>query len=123
LGDIRVDGWIPLEMSVDLVTDDAGADKLAGLVPEAEITVTETYQGEQAESASRGADRHLTKRLQLSFCPDADKQRVYSQSVEQLMVDQVAYLRDPSHPRVVAEENGRAAVRLAENAVDLAKKE
>ncbi len=121
LGDIRVDGWIPLEMTVDLVTDDAGVETLRDLVPDAETSVTDTYDGQQAESISRGKDRHLTKRVKLHFCPDADKQRVYSNSVRDLMIDQVNYLRDPSHGRVVTEENGRAAVRLAESAVNLAK--
>jgi predicted dehydrogenase len=122
-GDIRVDGWIPLTMNVDAALDDAGVEKLTSLVPDGELTVTEEYPDGVGDGVGRGKNRHITKRVTLRYCPEPDKESVYCASVDALMRDQVAYLTDRSHPRIVTEENGRAAVLLAENAVDLAKRE
>jgi predicted dehydrogenase len=117
LGDIRVEGWIPLVMEVDAVVDDAGAQALSAACPKGRIEVVETYDGELAKLPSRGTARNVSQRVRLRYCPDPDKQGVYSRSVHDLMADQLAYLRDHSHERVITEENGYAAVALAEAAV------
>jgi predicted dehydrogenase len=119
-GDIRVDGWIPLSLSVDAAVDDAGQERLAELCPGTVIEVAEEYTGERGRTSGRGKDRTVTRRVRLSFCPQPDKQRVYADSVSGLLADQVAFIRDPSHARRVTEQNGRAAVALAEAATTLA---
>jgi len=120
LGDLRVEGWIPLTVRVDAVVDDAGAERLAACFPGAEVETVETYSGDAGRLSSRGRERVLTKRIRLDWTPNADKQAVYADSVRALLADQLAYLRDPSHDRVITEANGREAVAMAERAVTLA---
>ncbi|MHC4563455.1 MAG: Gfo/Idh/MocA family protein [Planctomycetota bacterium] len=120
LGDIRVDGWIPLTMTVDAVVDDAGEAKLAELLPGAKIETVETFTGEVLPS--RGQPRDLTKRIHLFCEPNPAKQTVYANSVRDLMVDQLAFIDNPNHARRVAEANGLAALALACRSVELASK-
>ena len=120
MGDIWVDGWIPLYITIDAAVDDEGAEKLADCCPDADITVIEEYEPEKRQIMSRGEMRFVTKRVRMHFCPEADKQAVYAKSVRDLMEDQVAYIRDPNHARIVTEENGRDAVAFAQAAANLA---
>ncbi len=120
LGDLWIDGWIPLNLTVDAAVDDEGAERLLAACPGADIRVVEEYDREKRQVMGRGEMRYVTKRVRLFFCPDDDKQHVYSSSVQKLMTDQVAYLRDRSHVRIVTESNGRNAVALAEAAVRVA---
>jgi predicted dehydrogenase len=120
LGDLRVEGWIPLTVRVDGVVDDAGAERLAACFPGAEVETLETHSGDSGKLSSRGRERNLTKRICLEWTPDTDKQAVYADSVRGVLADQLAYLHDPSHERVITEANGRDAVALAERAVTLA---
>ncbi len=120
LGDIRVEGWIPLTVAVDGVLDDDGASRLAGNCPWDSLEILERYTPERGQAGSRGKQRNLTQRIRLRYTPNPDKQAVYADSVRALLADQVAYLRDRAHQRVVTEENGRESLALAAAAVRLA---
>ncbi len=54
---------------------------------------TEKYD-DPMEILGRGAVRKITRKIRLSFTPEADKQGVYAQSAKQLLTDQIAFLRD-----------------------------
>ena len=122
LGDIRVDGWIPLTLTVDAVVDDAGAEALARCAPGGDIRVVERFSGEQTETMGRGQKRHVTQRVRLAYTPQSDKQTAYADSVRTLLGDQISYLRDQDHPRRITEASGRDAVALAEAAARLAQR-
>ncbi len=120
LGDVRVFGWIPLSLSIDAAVDDKSQKLLLDACPGAEIESVEQLQGSQESPLSRGKKRQVNRRIRLSWCPNPDKQEVYSDSVRKLMEDQLAYIGDPGHERTVGEQNGREAVALAEAADTLA---
>ena len=120
-GDVRVEGWIPLTVRVDAVMDDSAVEKLTecGRDFTAELEV-EALDEEFLAHRSRGKARPLTKKIRWSCTPNTDKQAVYTQSVQRLLADQIVFLRDGGHTRVVTEENGQASVAMAEVAVTLA---
>lgn len=120
LGDIRINGWIPLEIDIDAAVNDDGAQLLADICPGADIEVIETIPPEHRTLPSRGVPRSLTKRIKLHCVPQPDKQSVYADSVRNLLVDQVSYILDPSHKRRIDESNGRNAVAMAQQACSLA---
>ncbi len=120
LGDIRVDGWIPLTVSIDAVADEKGAEELISLMDGAENSSVEDIAEGLRNVVSRGVQRSVSRRLRITLTPNADKQSVYAGSVRALFEDQLAAIRDRSHARIVTEKNGRDAVALAESAVRLA---
>ena len=120
LGDIRVDGWIPLRVVVAAALDAAGLERLLDCLPGASVRVVEEFGPDAGLTRGRGKDRKLEKRVRLEFAPHPDKQAVYAQSVRALLADQIAFLRDRSHPRRVTERSGLDSLCLAEAAADLA---
>ncbi len=121
LGDVRVDGWIPLEITVDAAVDEDALAKLQAALPNAQIeTLAEWDPETTGVVAGRGQQRKLSKRVRMHWTPDADKQKVYANSVKDLLADQLDWLDEASHQRTVSEANGLAAVELAEAATNLA---
>jgi len=120
LGDVFVEGWIPLALRIDALVDDETQARLEACCGGAAVEVVATYEGDAARMQARGVERHVTRRIRLSYEPAADKQSVYADSVRALLADQLAGARDAAHARVVTEANGRAAVALAEAAARLA---
>jgi len=118
LGDIRVEGWIPLTVEVNAAVDDERQEKLAACCDGAEIETLADYGDEQV--MGRGKEHHVTRRVRMRWTPNADMQAVYADSFRALLADQIAYIRDRSHRRRITEANGRDAVALAEAAVKLA---
>jgi len=118
LGDICVDGWIPLTMHVDAALDADGLERLTALLPGCQVVSDEPIDAEGM--SSRGQVRSVNRRVRLTHEPEPDKQAVYTTSVRDLLADQLAYIRDPGHQRRISEANGLAAVNDACRAVDLA---
>ena len=118
LGDIRIDGWIPLSMTIDAALDNKGADKLAEILPGGNLQTLEALRG--LSILGRGQRRKIERKIRLTYEPWADKQAVYADSVRDLLTDQIAFIRDPSHPRRIAEDNGRLSLADACRATELA---
>ncbi len=119
-GDIRVEGWIPLRMSIDAALSDESVEKLTDICGGCVLEVTDVYNDQQQSTISRSVQRKVSKRIRLEYCPLADKQAVYAGSVVGLMADQVAYLRQGDHSRRITEQNGRDALALAQGAAEMA---
>jgi len=121
LGDICVDGWIPLTLNVDAVVDRAGEKALAACCPGAELRTVADFGDREKGTPGRGVPRDITRRVTLTWTPEPDKGAVYRDSVRALMADQVAFIRDASHRRRVTEDNGLAALRTACEAAQAAR--
>ena len=110
------DLWIPLEIDIDAAVSDEGAEQLSEICPGADISVIETFAPDRGGLPSRGIPRSVTKRINLHYVPQPDKQSVYADSVRDLLIDQVSYILDPTHRREIDESNGRNAVAMAQRA-------
>ena len=119
-GDIRVVGWIPLGLTIDTATDDAGAERLASMCRGARVEVLATFDQAVGRTRGRGKERLVTKRIHLEYAPRLDKRAVYAGDIRALLADQIAYIRDRTHCRRVTEADGRQAVAMAEAATRLA---
>ncbi|MCP4374948.1 MAG: Gfo/Idh/MocA family oxidoreductase [bacterium] len=120
LGDIHIDGWIPLELTIEAAVDDNGAAQLLEICDGAQVDIIEKFPPERGTLPSRGVPRNVTQRIRIHYIPQSDKQSVYANSARDLMVDQIAYIRDNTHRREIDESNGRDALALAEQACNLA---
>lgn len=123
LGDIRVEGWVPLTLRIDAAVDDAGAERLAALCPQGRIEVVETYQSPGWRARGRGIDRAVTKRVRLEYTPCPDKPALYAASLRALLADQIARIRDPGHTPRVSDRASRDALVPAEAAARLANRD
>ncbi len=123
LGDIRIEGWIPLSVQIDAAVNDTGAETLRNICGGLDPVVKQQIPPSQQNGLSRGCQRDLTKIIHLDYTPNTDKQTVYGESVQQLLADQLAYLNDNQQDRVVTESNGRNALLLACAAVRLAEEQ
>ncbi|MDY6914409.1 MAG: Gfo/Idh/MocA family oxidoreductase [Planctomycetota bacterium] len=119
LGDIRVSGWVPLTLEIDAAADDEAAERLSACCGGCDVETVEVFSSGRP-LPSRGQVRQLKRRVRISYTPQADKQTLYTQSAQDLLADQIAYIRDSNHVRRITEQNGRDALALAEAAVELA---
>ena len=66
--------------------------------------------------------RHKTydayQRITLTSAP-ATKMTVYGNLLRAMLADQLAYLAEPSHARVITEDNGRESLRMSVRATEL----
>lgn len=125
----RVHGWIPLRAELDVWTGEAGAARFAALHGRAaELFRLPGYRCSGAETVAVAVERDAGParalgrgrahevphrvRVRLTLGEDADKQRVYAESVRAAMADLVHGARTGDRPAADAGA-GRAAVRTA----------
>ncbi|MHC4294282.1 MAG: Gfo/Idh/MocA family protein, partial [Planctomycetota bacterium] len=84
MGDIRVNGWIPLTVRVDAAVDDEGAIRLAKSLGECDVKVIERFEDKRALTVGRGKKRTVTQRISINYTPQPDKQTAYIASVRDL---------------------------------------
>ncbi|NLW85683.1 MAG: Gfo/Idh/MocA family oxidoreductase [Planctomycetes bacterium] len=116
LGEIVVDGWIPMSMRLAALLDENGQNRLSAIAPSAQVTTEQEISATTAKVFSRGRERSYTRMTSLEYKIDATKQTVYSNGVRSLLADQIAFLGDAAHPRRINERNGLLALELAQEA-------
>jgi hypothetical protein len=110
LGDIVVNGWIPQSLTLTGLVDDAKLDILKNICPDANVTLKEKYESSNQIMRGRGKIINTDKYIQLDYNSPIDKLSLYSEAIKALLNDQISYLVDSKHPRMVTEENGRRAL-------------
>jgi predicted dehydrogenase len=120
-GDIRIFGWVPMELRVHGIVDESGREKLSRLCDPAKMEVLEPYGPQQQACRSRGKDYRVTLRAQWTWqLPPEQRSQVYLALLEALFHDQLDAMENPDHqPRLTAQD-AQQAVELAAEASRLA---
>ncbi|MFQ6048112.1 MAG: Gfo/Idh/MocA family protein, partial [Phycisphaerae bacterium] len=122
-GDVRVIGWVPMELQVYGIVDDRQRQELQALCSQANLELLEHYGPQQQLCHGRGKTYRVTCRLLLRQVLPAERRgQVYSEMFESLLGDQLERLEDERHRPAVTAEDAREAVGLAAAATDLARR-
>ena len=119
-GDVRLHGWIPTQLHIDAIVDESAAKRLTELFPGARYDVTAYYQGNERNVNARHRTFDVYERLSFHWGEETLKLHRYGELIRSFCADQIAWVRDPSHPRTTTEENGRQSLVMALNAARLA---
>lgn len=119
-GDIVVGGWIPLELQVHGMVDDAQKDMLAAALPDATLAILQEFPDTQQRFRSHGKDHHVTCEVRLDYTIPTPKMEVYGQLIRGVMQDFVDSIRTGKPTRVTLDDTveavkmGEAANRIAD---------
>lgn len=119
-GDLTMVGWIPVELRLNGIVDDAQQSRLATLCRSCGLQVVEHYEDTQQLCKGRGNQYHVTAKVKLDWELTEDRGLIYGNMIRALLVDQLLVLDDPTHtPRLTAHD-AREAVAMAVEATKLA---
>ena len=118
-GDVTLQEWVPTQAVVRAAIDEAATRSLAEIFPGARIDSVELYGGDSRAVRARHKSYEAYQRLVLTSAP-TEKMPVYGDLLRAMLTDQLAYLADRSHVRVIDETNGRESLRMSVRAKELA---
>ncbi|CAN5195829.1 hypothetical protein BH11ACT6_BH11ACT6_60340 [soil metagenome] len=121
-GDLLLQGWVPTNIRITALVDEAQSRELSELFGGARIDVEASYSRRDREFYSHGRQHDAYQRIELHW-QGLEKMPLYCELLRRMMSDQVAWIRDRSHVRKVDEHNGRDSVALACEANALAHSE
>jgi predicted dehydrogenase len=112
-GDITLFDWVPTRARIHALVDERQTRELCDLFPGARLDVATSYGGTDRACRSRGKEIDAYQVIDLSFGDGQAKAPLYGRLLRALMQDQVGWIRDRNHERVVTEANGRDSLAMA----------
>ena len=119
-GDLILNGWVPTDARIDALVDDRQTRALVDLFPGAVLDVEASFVGKDRACRGRGRAIDASQLIELTIGAGQPKSPLYCRLLRAMMADQVAWIRDRDHLRVVTEANGRDSLALAVEADALA---
>lgn len=121
-GDVTLFDWVPTRARVHALVDERQTRDLCDLFPGARLDVTNSYGGKDRACRGRGQEIDAYQIIDLSFGDGQAKSPLYSKLLRSMMADQIAWIRDRRHQRLVTEDNGRDSLATACEADALARR-
>jgi predicted dehydrogenase len=118
-GDVTLREWIPTQAVVRAALDEAATRTLSAIFPDARIDVEQLYAPSERTLHARHKTYDAYQRITLTSAPAA-KMTVYGDLLRAMLADQLAFIAEPSHARVITEDNGRESLRMSVRATQLA---
>ena len=112
-GDVTLSDWVPSRARVHAVVDERQTRDLCDLFPGARLDVAASYGGTDRACRGRGKEIDAYQIIDLSWGDGQAKLPLYGRLLRSMMEDQVAWVRDRNHRRVVTEANGRDSLAMA----------
>jgi predicted dehydrogenase len=112
-GDVTLSDWVPTRARIRAVADERQTRDLCDLFPGALLDVATSYGGNDRACRGRGKEIDAYQVIDLSFGDGQAKSPLYGRLLRSMMEDQVAWIRDRNHERVVTEANGRDSLAVA----------
>lgn len=120
-GDITLHDWVPTRAKIRAAVDERQTRELCDLFPGSRLDVSASYGGSGRSCRGRGKELDVYQVIEITSGEGTDKSPLYGRLLRALMEDQVAWIRDRNHRRVVTERNGRDSLATACEADALAR--
>jgi hypothetical protein len=104
------------------VADEENTRKLSDMFPGARLDVTQAYSAKDRGVTARHKEFEVYQMFELNYGEEVNKLVRYGDLLKDMLLDQLAWIRDRNHIRRVNEENGRSSLALATAAVRLARR-
>jgi predicted dehydrogenase len=120
-GDVTLYDWVPTRVRVHAIVDEAQSRTLCEIFPGARLDVSASYSPRDRTCHGRHKTIDAYQMIELSWGDGVNKSHRYGELLRGIMADQLAWVRDRSHRRKIAEANGRDSLALAVEADQLAR--
>ena len=112
-GDVVINGWIPESFVINAIMNDKDIFRLKNICKNAKFKVLKEFASNENKFKCHGKNFTVDQYLQVQYTSNVDKLTLYSNAIADLVIDQINFTRNQEHKRVIREENGREALRMA----------
>ena len=122
-GEITLYEWIPVKMKLHGLVTNEQLMFLKGLVGECKVTYHGNAQTKNKKVKGRFNEITFDNEVTLEYGNVEDKQGRYEQLLINMLEDQLCWIKDRNHSRVIDDKNAVDSLRIAEEADKVSKKD
>lgn len=119
-GDVSMYEWVPRWGRVHALVSERHAERISQILPDAHFVASQQIEIGEDRIMARHKMIRPEKLVGMTFAASKDQQCLYGQCLREMLSDQLAWIQDRSHPRLITEQNGRDSLALAVEATHLA---
>jgi predicted dehydrogenase len=119
-GDVLMEEWVPVRVSLRAVVDEKDTRELMELFPGARLDIEQTYAGPNRSVRARHKLVDVSQKIEIQYGLGNNKMHRYGELLRAIFRDQLSWIHDRNHRRVITEQNGRDSLALAVAATTLA---
>jgi predicted dehydrogenase len=112
-GEVTLQEWVPVRMNVKGLITNKEELILLELFPGAIIEEIEKYQGKERIFHGNFKEYTVDKMIRLEYGKDARKEDIYKVILREMISDQVKWIHNRSHKRVITGLNGINSLKMA----------
>jgi hypothetical protein len=120
LGDITLHEWVPTTLKFYGLVNDDVIGKIKKMFPEEEIKILREFSEDKNKFRSNFKDRFADFEIIFETGQFANKYNIYRQLLTDMLTDQISWIKNRDHQRVVTGENGLNSLIMAETANNMA---
>ncbi|MFP4029849.1 MAG: Gfo/Idh/MocA family protein [Candidatus Brocadiia bacterium] len=109
-GDVTLEEWVPTRIKIRAILDESAIGKLRQILPDATFDCPERYPPGYRACRGRHKDLDVVQFAEITQGQGLKKYKRYGRLLRALFEDQIAWIRDRNHERVITEENGRQSL-------------
>jgi predicted dehydrogenase len=119
-GDVTLSEWVPTKAVIRTALDERSTKMLSDIFPNARIDVEALYGDAERRIRARHKSYEAYQKITLTSAHEI-KMTLYGDLLRSMLADQLAYLADRKHGRVIDEQNGWDSLRMSVEATELAR--
>jgi len=112
-GDVTLYEWVPVRAEINALVNEEQQEQLVNLFPGAEMTVIEKYHGADRSCRGNFKEYEVDARIKLEYGKNARKENIYRQILRDMLNDQLKWINDPGHKRIITGKNGVNSLKMA----------
>ena len=115
-GDITLYEWVPTSINLKGIVNKKEMGELKSLFPGTKIDILETYRGDMRNCTANFTQFTVDYKINLNSGEDTDKGELYQYILSEMFKDQLQWIKDREHQRVITGDNAYESLRMAEEA-------
>ncbi|QDU34448.1 Glucose--fructose oxidoreductase precursor [Poriferisphaera corsica] len=119
-GSIRLFEWVPTSYELDCILSKHDFEQVQTILQPQSFEITENYSQTDREFHSYNRDYLIDGRYRITGDVQMPKTDLYGHMVRALLDDQITFIHNPNHQRLLTEDNGFTSLQAAVHATELA---
>lgn len=119
-GDLTLFDWVPTRMRIRGIVNELDTHALCDIFPNIVLDVITLFGGGERACRGHGKVHDVYQSVEMRWEEGRGKYPLYCQLLRAMLEDQMAWIDDHCHPRVITEENGRESLKMACEATQMA---
>lgn len=119
-GDVTLEEWVPTRARLRAIVNEEQTRELMELFPGGRLDVLQVFSGSSRAVRARHKSSDVYQQIEISYGLGDDKTRRYGELLRSMLRDQLEWISDRNHRRLVSHQNSRNSLALAVEAMHLA---